>query len=217
MHNDNGSSLYKPFSYTHVLYMTGDRLGQLLALFSLLPVFIMVAYATLALSRRDLHVCSLGLGQLLNEVLNYMLKNTIREPRPLHPLNTHHEHIPAWGMPSDHSQFIAFFAAYVTCYCRGSREGAVWITAAWVGSVVVIFSRVYLGYHTVRQVVVGAAVGAIVGMAWYALTFVYLRPACFARITTTPAARCLRVRDCSGVHDIVDEEYQATVRKPNVK
>lgn len=201
---------YKPFSFTHVLYRSGDRLGQLLALVSLAPVFVMVGLATLALSRRDIHVCTLAVGQLLNEGLNYVLKHTLREPRPPHPFQGHHLHVPAWGLPSDHSQFAFFFASYVTLFVRGSREGGVWAAAAWLGGAVVAASRVYLGYHTPWQVAVGAAVGAVTGAAWYAVTFGLLRPH-FATLVGLPLARSLRIRDCSGADDIVDVEYRATI------
>ena len=46
----------KPFSLTYVTYEEGDSVGLVCALLALAPVFIIVAYATLLVSRRELHV-----------------------------------------------------------------------------------------------------------------------------------------------------------------
>ena|ERR1700736_4337172 len=43
-----------------------------------------------------------------------------------------------------------------------------------IGASVVCMSRVYLRYHTPRQVLIGAGIGAILGVAWY-ITVVILR------------------------------------------
>jgi len=72
-----------PLSILHVVYTKGDHLGQLLALFSQMPIFIMVAYATLACSRRDLALLTMLCGQLLNEILNSILKRLFGHARPL--------------------------------------------------------------------------------------------------------------------------------------
>lgn len=59
-----------------------------------------------SLTRTLARFCS----QLANEVLNQILKRTIRQSRP------HGARMSGSGMPSAHSQFIAFFAAYVVAY-----------------------------------------------------------------------------------------------------
>ena len=48
-------------------------------------------------------------GILINELVNMMVKHTLAHPRPCgNHLFSHSGH----GMPSDHSQFMAFFAVY---------------------------------------------------------------------------------------------------------
>jgi len=136
------------------------------------------------------------------------LKHTLKDPRPPPPFEGLNAHVPKWGLPSDHSQFVGFFAMYVFLFVRHSREGAVWAGAAWLGCGAVAWSRVYLGYHAPWQVVVGVAVGAASGAAWHALTFRFLQPH-YSRICGMPLARSLRMRDCSAVQDIVDAEYRA--------
>ena len=52
------------FDFTSVAYRRDDPFGELLALFSLAPVFAMVAYATAIAARRDLQTLILLVGQV---------------------------------------------------------------------------------------------------------------------------------------------------------
>ena len=49
---------FRGYDHAFVSPPTGDLLGMLLAWFSLLPIFILVGFATLVLFRRDLHTVS---------------------------------------------------------------------------------------------------------------------------------------------------------------
>ena len=72
----------KPISLTYVLYNKGDFIGFILAYSSLCPIFLIVAYTSVILSRRELIIIFTLIGQLLNEVLNTIIKHIIKEPRP---------------------------------------------------------------------------------------------------------------------------------------
>lgn len=52
------------------------------------------------------------LGIILNELVNFLLKNWFCEPRPLVRNVTYQE----YGMPSSHSQFMWFFATYCALF-----------------------------------------------------------------------------------------------------
>jgi dolichyldiphosphatase len=43
-----------------------------------------------------------------------------------------------------------------------------------IGASIVCMSRIYLRYHTPRQVLIGVGIGAILGVAWY-ITVIILR------------------------------------------
>ncbi|KAA0162646.1 hypothetical protein FNF31_03174 [Cafeteria roenbergensis] len=168
----------EPFKFTHVVYQKGDLLGKLMALLSLAPIFIMVSYATLVASRRDLRTISLVVGQLLNELLNTALKHWIKQPRPVALVRFH---LGSYGMPSDHAQFMFFAAAYVLLFASlrwgqplYARAG--WCLAAVCFAAAVALSRVYLMYHTPEQILVGALVGSVAGVAWFAVTEALLQP-----------------------------------------
>jgi dolichyldiphosphatase len=49
---------------------------------TLTPVFVMVMYATIILTRRDFQTCFICLGQLINVAINLVLKKIISQPRP---------------------------------------------------------------------------------------------------------------------------------------
>ncbi|KAJ1734955.1 hypothetical protein LPJ61_000805 [Coemansia biformis] len=192
---------------THFQYAEGDHVGQLLALASLAPVFLVVAETTIVFSRREVAGILLLAGQLLNEAFNLALKLAIREERPYWNLGD------GYGMPSSHSQFMGFFVLYVVLYferrvvAHTVHKRAVQLGAVVLGALVVV-SRVYLGYHTVLQVLVGVGVGLASGAAWYAFTEAVVRPGGIvdAALATYPC-RWLLIRDSHGIPDIALAEY----------
>ena len=69
---------WTPLRMLHMEYPEGDKLGHILAWFSMTPFFIFAGMVTLILFRRDLHTISFTLGQLVNEVFNLILKKIIK-------------------------------------------------------------------------------------------------------------------------------------------
>jgi len=208
---------FRPFTSTFVVYNGGDRLGFVLAGASLAPVFVIVAYATLLVSRRDLATAAALGGQLVNEVVNAVLKRAVAQERPTHALSAYS---PRFGWPSNHAQFMGFLAAYM-CIWSLVRWGVArrWRWAACAGwivaAVLVAVSRVYLSYHTMPQVIAGGLIGAACGVAWWQVVESVLRPA-FPRIQQWRLAKALLVRDCSACPNVLQAEYDAT-RSPDTR
>lgn len=202
----------EPFSLTYVVYPVASGAGKLLALVSLTPIFAVVSYVTLLVSRRDCATAWLVLGTLLNEGLNYALKHAVRQPRP----NGLHTHSPKYGWPSNHAQFVAFAAVYLGLWATGGR----WAAPPLLRRVVVLglgglaslvcASRVVLLYHSWAQVGAGVGVGALAGWAWYAVGERVARPR-YAHIAASPLGRALMLRDCTHV-DVMTAEYEAVAR-----
>ncbi|KAJ2439721.1 hypothetical protein GGF42_007861 [Coemansia sp. RSA 2424] len=198
----------RSFGLTHFQYNDGDHVGMALALASLFPIFMIVMQVTIVLSRREVAGTLLLLGQLANEAFNFLLKQTIREDRPNLHLGD------GYGMPSSHAQFMGFFVMYSLLYLETRittnvwHKGAVQLGAVVLG-VLVAASRVYLGYHSVPQVLAGAAVGLAAGLIWYLAVERVLYPSGLVEaLLDTSVSRWLLLRDSRGVPDIALAEYR---------
>jgi dolichyldiphosphatase len=69
-------------SLTHVYFNPNDKISYGFAYITLAPIAILVFYASVTVSRREMAGILMLAGQLLNEVLNYVLKEHIEQDRP---------------------------------------------------------------------------------------------------------------------------------------
>nr|XP_005992168.1 PREDICTED: dolichyldiphosphatase 1 [Latimeria chalumnae] len=180
------SGLWRSVSLTHVEYPEGDLTGQLLALLSLVPIFILVGFATLIVFKRELHTISFLGGLVINEGVNWIIKNIIKEPRPCK--GCHSTVTTEYGMPSSHSQLMWFFSTYLICFAfprMHQTNNARFLDLLWrhilsvcllTVAFLVSYSRVYLMYHSHSQVVYGGVAGSIMGVAWFIFTQEVLTP-----------------------------------------
>jgi dolichyldiphosphatase len=136
-----------------------------------------------------------------------------------------------YGMPSSHAQFLSFFAVYLGLFLllRHRPDShthstpsensptkhpiplppshwqirllvvAVVLTAAAVAG-----SRVYLHYHTSRQVLAGVAAGVIAAVAWFVVTGIARATGIVEWLLETRLARQFRVRDLVCGEDLVE-------------
>lgn len=119
---------------------------------------------------RSLHVVFFTAGAICCAITAQILKRLLRQPRPMSTKKS-------YGMPSSHSQVIAFFTTYIYCTVlhssssssMGWLERALVLAAAGISGVSVIWSRVQLGHHTPAQVMVGATIGSVMAYGWYAV------------------------------------------------
>jgi len=176
--------ILKPFGLTYVQYVSGDHLGLVLSVITLFPILIPAQLVALVLIQRDWDTFVFLVGNLVNVALNGVLKRVVRESRPLSSCGagvspfeagSHEE----FGMPSNHAQFMGFVAMFSTLYLqvrskRSMLEKVGTVVGTWCAAVLCSYSRVYLGYHTSLQVVVGTGVGALFGIIWFALYAYYL-------------------------------------------
>lgn len=206
-----------PFDLTYVRFPEGDLVGELLALVTLTPVFVMVMYATLIVMRRDLQTVFICCGQVVNVGVNLVLKKLIAQPRP------DESGFADGGMPSNHSQFIGFFAALYAQQIWRIRTTllplpfkCLYILALFFLAIGVCYSRYYLQYHFLDQIVVGVIIGIGVGSFWHRL---YLRfctassgsHSCLSHtISRFPLMKWLGIRDYSTIEYAAAEEYIAT-------
>jgi undecaprenyl-diphosphatase len=91
--------------------------------------------------------------------LNGTLKVVVHRPRPALPWANV---LPDYSFPSGHTMNTVVFylaIAMIVWVTLGRRPGAVAVALALVVSVAVGFSRIYLGYHYLSDVIGGFAAG----------------------------------------------------------
>ncbi|KAJ8688637.1 hypothetical protein QAD02_024432 [Eretmocerus hayati] len=203
-----------PLSLTLVEYPKGDYLGLLLALVSLMPFAVLAGFVTLVIFRRDLHTIAFFGGVVGNEIINYVLKHTIQEPRPMRRDGLYSE----YGMPSTHAQFMWFFAAYMTLFVIfrlhqsinskiSERFWRVLIIGICIASAVAVtYGRTYLHYHSHSQVLWGSMIGAALGVIWFAVVHLLLTPF-FPVIVSWKASEYLLLRDTTLIPNVLWFEY----------
>ncbi|RUS79083.1 hypothetical protein EGW08_013136 [Elysia chlorotica] len=204
---------WKAVSFTYVEYPKGDFLGYILAWVSLLPMIILVSFATLIIFRRDLHTIAFATGLVVNEAVNWIVKHAVKEARPMRGrqnLNTE------YGMPSSHSQFMWFFSSYFAVFLllRLYRNHSI-IDDLWkyvcallgiLAAILVSWSRVYLMYHTVGQVAVGAVLGIFLSAPWFCFVHFLLTPV-FPILSSSPLGELLMLRDSTLIPHVLWFEY----------
>lgn len=162
---------------THVIYDEDSYLSFGLALLTLSPILLMASYTSLAVFTRELTILIMWAGQLSCEASNYLLKHLFKQPRPNAALGD------GYGFPSSHSQYMAYFAAFLICHVgfrhrfppTGSKRVDLFLRLlvvlgliTWAGGVA--YSRYALGYHSAPQVLWGIGIGISFGTGFYTLT-----------------------------------------------
>jgi dolichyldiphosphatase len=198
-----------PLDLTYIRYREGDGLiGVAMAWLSLLPILLYAMCFAALLARRELQLAVYVLGQTLNELFSYSLKSLINIPRPIYSPR------PGLGMPSSHSQFMWFFAAYTALHVLSKHvrwaQPKLW-KSAWIAAVIsaacgVGASRLYLWVHSIDQVVAGAALGVLCGSLWFAFARAFVLPRGID-IEQHWLARFCMLRDSSAIENVVAREY----------
>lgn len=178
-----------PFTLTYVTYVDGDVCGFVMALLTLTPIFIVVALTTLVVfghlfekspSAGTTHATVFLFGQLMNDGLSRILKSVFSEIDMFRDLSIRPESSDRdeGGMPSNHAQSVGYFVTYaclVLAYrCKFSTRDAKTIRDTIIVCLIVLgalvaSSRVYLGYHTILQVGVGAFLGFSFALCFHAV------------------------------------------------
>lgn len=128
-----------------------------------------------------------------------------------------------YGMPSSHSQFMAFFSVQVILYThynvRLDHPSIKWLlylpTVAL--AMLVMYSRIHLGYHTLEQVLVGSGIGTIYAGFWFALTENIRKWGLIDWMINLPLCQALYLRDGRAIDNIAKWEYETWKAKVHQK
>jgi dolichyldiphosphatase len=210
-----------------------DPLSYLSAWLALVPQALCVVYVTLMWASREVEILMMFAGQMACEAFNFLLKRWIKEERPKRTTARKHSSTQAckfgtythaemfgkgYGMPSSHSQFVTFFSVSLSLFLllrhvptpstthspTSLPERLLLSSVACLCAVAVVVSRVYLNYHTPKQVLAGCAAGAFSATAWFLVTTYLRRYGWVEWALDSQVAEMFRVRDLVITEDLVD-------------
>lgn len=116
-------------------------------------------------------------------------------------------------MPSSHAQYVGYFCVYLTLFLlfrhdphnHPNASKSHIATPLWqrlalallsiACAAAVAQSRIYLNYHTPKQVYVGVTAGVVCAIGWFFVTSFARRYGIVDRLLETPLLRSLRFRD----------------------
>lgn len=137
-----------------------------------------------------------------------------------------------YGMPSSHAQFMAFYSISLLLFLLFRHRPAIptkssvkedfpysyWPSPkterffvcglALLVATNVSLSRIYLNYHTTKQVLIGCSAGALSAFAWFALTAWLRYSGLLAMILDLEISRWLRLRDLVVEEDLVEAGWK---------
>ncbi|KAA0196802.1 Dolichyldiphosphatase [Fasciolopsis buskii] len=177
----------------------------------MIPIFIGIGLTTLILFKRDLFTMLYFSGLLLNRVCNSIIKKYLKQHRPNVPNRPSPED---FGMPSDHAQFMGFFLSFSALLIilrlgeRSMRRSIriILLTVCTMTTVLTCYSRIYLQYHTVAQVLVGTVVGAVLGAIWF-YNVHCASYSLFPRLCNSRIGQLFLIQDFTPIPNLLKFEY----------
>lgn len=126
-------------------------------------------------------------------------------------------------MPSSHSQFMTFFALQVILYTHynirldhPSIKGLLYLPTVAL-AVLVMYSRIHLGYHTLEQVMVGSGIGMIYAAFWFALTEYVRKLGLIDWLINLSICQAIYLRDARAIDNVAKWEYETWKAKLHQK
>lgn len=215
-----------PYDNTHILYDPSDLVSVVCVHLSLFPVYAMVFYTAWFLITREIEPVVVVGGHLASEIFNKIVKHAVKQPRPdFHKDFGKGSYGLSYGMPSAHSQFMGFFAAYYICILlfqlnhlsKSSKTAGAFILASL--TIFVASSRVYLLYHTIPQVLAGVILGVGIGLAYYVATSILRDTGVVDWVLLWPIVKYFYVKDsyyhCYQTYKDEYESYIERKKAPN--
>ena len=129
-------------------------------------------------------------------------------------------------MPSSHAQFLTFFSVSISLFLlvrhtNSNPAAATPLVLRLLFSVLTLMtaalvaaSRVYLNYHTPKQVLIGCAAGFVTAIAWFFVTGIARRRGWIDYALNTDIATLFRIRDLVIDEDLVEAGWRDWDRRP---
>jgi membrane-associated phospholipid phosphatase len=130
------------------------------------PILLFVLSAILLRNKRRTMFIYI-VGSIINVLINYFLKMTIKEPRPIEDnielewinMRNKREDVDKYGMPSGHAQMVWFSTVFVFCVLKDYT----WLFLFLLISLNTVFQRFHYNNHTLTQLLIGSIIGMLFG------------------------------------------------------
>ncbi|KAH3663393.1 hypothetical protein OGAPHI_005383 [Ogataea philodendri] len=159
-----------PFDHTYILYEESSLFSLAIAICSLIPILILVFLFSVFVATREIECCLLAGGQVINDAISSIIKNLLKLDRPSRGQIYKKDGNLLYGMPSSHSQFIAFFVTYMLLriFLQWPNQMSIYQKTINAGiliafQVAICYSRLYFEYHNLSQIWIGTLLGQLLG------------------------------------------------------
>lgn len=146
--------------------------------FSLIPFFLIGLYTLWFFMTQQIEPALIICAHIIVESINKWLKTLFKIPRPVEFDDGLTNKIGGkYGMPSSHAQFVGLSVSYLNCVLyfklkKINKQTKIYLSISLILiSFFILYSRVYLLYHTIQQVIAGLDVGIILGFLFYIIRF----------------------------------------------
>ena len=146
--------------------------GAFLVTADLFPVTMTLVFFGASLIRSEFVLFYTSLGLTADYWINYALRQIFRQMPPVPGCGEQFE-MPA--LSTQHAVFVTMLMLLVVVRWRiYVSEWKCFVLFAFVGTVT--YARVYIGFNTAAQLLAGAGVGLLHGLAWFALYNWWVHP-----------------------------------------
>jgi dolichyldiphosphatase len=140
--------------------------GLFMAIISYSPLIAVIVVSTLTVALRSWNHFVFFCGLVVSHGLATVIKKTWKQPRP------DGAYLSNYGMPSDHSMFMFFIATHVISQMwddAALRRHSFIVSSIGLLTLsgLIGYSRLFLGVHSLEQVIVGVVFGVVLGRVWY--------------------------------------------------
>lgn len=147
----------------------------LMVIFSLSPYPISFLLLTAGTYFRTTRSILILMMIFIQNFLVEILKNNLKDPRPNYKCNLH------YGNPSNHATFFTslitwFIMEYIMLKRKYLFQYKTVLFCLFTMFPFVIYSRLYLKYHSIEQIITGIMLGVFVGVSWFIVGINYILP-----------------------------------------
>ena len=118
--------------------------------------------------------CAYLVVTFMSSVINKLVKNIVKQPRPIDGesiINEEYTGYEMYGMPSAHSQSV--FSSVTFLYLV--KESPAWLLIGLFIAGLTVYQRFKYKRHTMEQLIVGAILGTVVAYGGFYVTKKYLQ------------------------------------------